>query len=366
MQRILTNKFFLGFIIFLAFIVLFVPTITQTFVTRFALKEAERMLASKVEIDGAQLHLLRGKVIVNGLRVYNPLREEEIYIRVSKIEVGLAYSPLVFSQLLKVKVEIDAPRFIYETDRNGNWILSKKIPMMRRGKKEEEGRLPVFNVEKIAINDGEVEYRDGKVTKEPTVTRLDDIDLDVTNVRLPEEEGELPAEFELSFRINKEADYEMEGRADFLSPKISFETDIKLQDLNIPPFAPYYDSRKMPVRVTRGILAMTSHAVCKNDYLNAPATANIRKLEVEPKGKNILGFPSTSVVEGLKDQDGNMKIDMLITGNIRSPEFHITNQFSQAFSKAFAGELANVGKQVGGTLKEETKSGLDKLKGLFH
>ena len=87
---------------------------------------------------------------------------------------------------------------------------------------------------------------------------------------------------------------------------------------------------------------------------------------MEPKGNNILGFSSQSVVDGLKDQDGNMKIDMVVTGNIRSPQFHITSQFSQAFAKSFAGGLADVGKEFGGTLKEETKSGLEKLKGLFH
>jgi hypothetical protein len=372
MVKWLSNKFVLGFLVFIAFIVFFIPIISQQLVTRIAHREAEKLLASKVEIAHARLHLLEGKIVVSGLKVYNPLREDETYIEADAIELSLAYSPLIFRQLLQIKLVIDDPRLIYETDRSGNWILSKKIPLMRRGKKEEEGRLPVFNVEKIVINDGEVEYRDGKVTKQPTVTKLDNIDLKVTNVRLPTEDEKLPAKFDLEFRINKQAKYHMEGRADFLSPKISFVSDISLRGLSIPPFAPYYDTRKMPVRVTRGILAMKSHAVCEKDYLNAPAAATISDLEVEPKGRNILGLRAQSVVDGLKDQDGNMKMDMLISGNIRSPQFHITTQFSNAFAKAFASGLVDVGKEFGGGLpgvgkdiEEGTKGGLDKLKGLF-
>ena len=92
----------------------------------------------------------------------------------------------------------------------------------------------------------------------------------------------------------------------------------------------------MPVRVTRGSLAMSSKATCKDDYLKAPAHVTISRLRVKPKRAKILGFAATSVVEGLKDKGGRLELDVMISGNIRSPNFHITSSLSRAFTGSFA------------------------------
>ncbi len=342
-----------------AALVIFIPFISRGFLTHFALMYAERVLQMKVRISNAELHVLSGSVLINDMAVYHPTRKDETFIEADSVSMGLKISPIFVGKKPWLRVDIDAPKLVYVTDRRGNWELRDQVPLFRRGKGER--RLPL-NVERITIDDGFIEFRDGKVGK---TTKLSDIEVDVKKVQLPTEKDPLPAKFELSFKIDGTAKYKMKGRADFLSPKISFDSDIKLTGLSLPPFAPYYDKRSMPVRITRGNLAMTSHAKCKDDYLNAPAHMTITSLSIEPKKTAILGFAADRVVDNLKDKHGRLELDAMITGNIRSPNFHITNDLSQAFAGSFAKGLTQGMKDLPGKLEDVGKDIGSKVKGLF-
>lgn len=356
--NILHNKVFQKIIavavICAAACVLFVPTISRAFLTRYALKTAEDVLQMKVKISSAELHLLSGSVRIKDMAVYHPTRKDEAFIEADSVSVGLKLLPVLIGNKPSIVVDIDSPKLLYITDRRGNWELKNEVPLFRRGKGER--RLPV-NVDRIRVDDGFIEFRDGKVGK---TTELSDIDLDVKKVQLATEEDPLPAKFELSFEIDDSADVAMEGRADFLSPKISFDSDIKLKGLPLPPFAPYYDKRSMPVTITRGNMAMTSHAKCDKDYLRAPAHMTLSRLRVKPKRASIMGFAADGVVDSLKDKDGRLELDVMISGNIRSPNFHVTNSLSQAFSGNFAKglvkgtpeKIGDAGRAAGSKLKE--------------
>jgi hypothetical protein len=337
--------------------ILFVPIISRSFLTHYALKLAEHYLQMEVKISSAELHLLSGSLRINDMAVYHPKREGETFIEADSVDVGFGIAPVFIGGKPWLKVEINSPKLVYVTDRRGEWELKNQVPLFRRGKGEK--RFPI-NVERITINDGFVEFRDGKVGK---TTKLSDIDLDVKKVQLPTEKDPLPAKFNLTFKIDKSAKFKMKGRADFLSPKISFDSDIKLSSLPLPPFAPYYDRKSMPVRITRGSVAMTSHARCKDDYLNAPAHMTISGLRVTPKKAAILGFASDRVVNNLKDKHGHLELDTIISGNIKSPRFHITSNLSQAFAKAFTKSLVadvkdmpfkveDVGQGIGSKVKD--------------
>lgn len=339
--------------------VLFVPTISRAFLTHYALKTAEDVLQMEVTISSAELHLLSGSVRVNDLAIYHPTRTDEAFIEVDRVDLDVSVISLFFGEKPSLKVDINSPKLVYVTDKRGNWELKEQVPLFRRGKGEK--RLPL-NVDRITISDGYLEFRDGKVGK---TTELSDIDADVKRVQLPTEGDPLPAKFDMSFKIDDSAKYHMKGRADFLSPKISFDSDITLAGLPMPPFAPYYDRRDMPVRITRGRMAMTSHAKCTKDYLRAPAHVTLTRLNVEPKKKSVRGLAADRVVEGIKSRDGRLELDVMISGNIFSPNFHVASAFSKAFAGGFAKGMAEVAKDVPGKVGEVGKDVGSKIKGLF-
>jgi hypothetical protein len=357
------KKFLLFVVILIAAIILFIPFISRGFLTRMALQKAEELLQTHIELSSASLQLLQGSVVLRGLKIYHPDRKKEKIAEAGRVSLKLNYFPMIFGHLGELILEMDHPKLIYTTTRSGQWELSNRIPLLRKGKGE--ARLTPFNIERITINGGEVEYRDGRVTSPPTVTRLSDIDVRVRRVQLATKEDPLPAKFDAEFDIQKAGRFQMEGRGDFLSPKISFDSEVKLTSLPLPPFAPYYEP-SLPVRIRRGTLAMSSKAKCEKDYLRAPAHATISGLEVEPKGTKIFGFTSDRVVQSLKDKEGNVELDILIAGNIRNPQFHLVGDLSGAFVKGLSqGLMKLTAEEIGKGVKEGVESGLEKLKGLF-
>jgi hypothetical protein len=339
--------------------VLFVPTISRAFLTRYALMTAKDVLQMEVTISSAELHLLSGSVRINDMAIYHPTRKDETFIEVDRVDLGVSIIPLFRGEKPSLKVDINSPELVYATDKQGNWELKEQVPLFRRG--EGEKRLPM-NVDRITISDGHLEFRDGRVGK---TTELSDIDIDVKRVQLPTEGDPLPAKFDMSFKIDGSAKYHMKGQADFLSPKISFDSDISLAGLPLPPFAPYYDRRDMPIRITRGNMAMTSHAKCNKDYLSAPAHMTLSRLNVEPKKGSIKGFAADRVVDGIKSRDGRLELDVMISGNIRNPNFHVANVFSKAFAGGFAKGMAEVARDVPGKVGDVGRDVGSKIKGLF-
>lgn len=362
----MTKKIFLIFLAALGACVLFIPLLSRFFLTRYALREAEDLLQTHIEISSAELQIMEAGVVVKGIKVYHPDRKEERFIEVDRVDLRLRLIPMLFGDLAGVELKMKHPKIVYATTRAGDWELSRRIPLLRSGPGEK--RLPV-NVDEIVIDDGEVDYRDGKVGLN---TKVSDIDVHVTHVRLPVKNDPLPAKFKMSLKINREARLEMKGRADFLSPKISFDAEAQLNGLSLPPYAPYYD-HGLPVRITRGSMGMTSAAKCENDFLHAPAHVVIHGLQVEPKQAKIFGFASDIVVDSLKNRNGNLELDMLISGNIRNPQFHVMTDLTAGFMKEFShGLITAVPNAVGETLKgagqgvkDGASSGLGKLKGLF-
>jgi uncharacterized protein DUF748 len=364
------KKFFkvfaLVFVIFGGAAVLFVPLMSRAFLTHLAEREAESLLQTHVRIASAELRLLQGEIVFQGIEVFHPDRKNEKIVEVGRADIRLKPLPLIFGDLAGLEFEMDQPRLVYATTKSGQWELSHRIPLLMRGTGEK--RLPV-NIDEIAIKNGQVEYRDGKVGM---TTKIYDIDAHVSHVRLPTQKDPLPAKFKMSFDIAKGGSFKMTGRADFLSPKISFDSDASLSGLPLPPYAPYYD-KDLPVRITRGGASMSTKAKCSNDYLNAPTHVVISNLSIEPKQAKIFGFASNTVMDALKDKKGQVELDMLISGDIRNPQFHVmtdlTGKFVEALSHglvmAVPNAIGDVLKGAGGDVKKGTGSALDKLKGLF-
>lgn len=346
--------------------VFFVPLMSRAFLTKIAVREARELLQTEVRIANAELRLLEGRVIAQGIEVFHPDRKKEKIIEVARVGIQIKPWPMLFGGLAHIEFEMDAPKLVYATTSTGQWELSRRIPFLMRG--EGEKRLPV-NIDQITIRNGEVDYRDGKVGM---TTRVKDIDIKVRNVRLPTKGNPLPAAFKMDFDIGGGGDFAMDGRADFLSSKISFEGDANLKGLPLPPYAPYYD-KGLPVRITRGNVSMASKVRCDKDYLRAPTHVVINGLAVQPKQARIFGFASDTVVESLKDKRGQVELDMMISGNIRNPQFHVMTDLTAAFVESFGkGLVMAIPNEIGGALKgagegvkKETKSGLEKLRDIF-
>lgn len=325
---------------------------------RIAQKQAHRLLQTRMEFSRIELGLLKGIVTVHHLKVFHPDRADEILVEVEKLRLSLWRNPFQKIDSPKIAIHMEKPKILFVLNRRGEWELSDRVPMVRRGEREE--RLKPFDVEEVTVSDGELIFRDGRVSRPPTVTSLKDIQLRVEGLSLPTEKNLLPAKFVTSFKIGDSAKAQLEGKGDFLSPKTSLAAKLTVEGLPLPPYAAYYD-HGLPVRILKGSLSFSTHASCERDYLRISGRARVSDLQVELKKKKSFGFVADMAVDSLRNQHGQVELDFLIQGSLSRPQILVLTDFNKAVKAGFSQKVEGVGT----TIKEGTQSGFRKVQDFF-
>jgi hypothetical protein len=328
------------------------------YLTPLILHLSEELLQTRVEFSSVQVNFLEGSVTLKGFNIYHPDRRDEKIAEAKNVTFRLQYFPMLTKNLKQLEIDLDHPKFIFATTRTGDWELSNRIPLLRKG--AGELRLRPFDIESVSVDEGELEFRDGRISAPPMITKLTKIKVRVNHLALPSLQNTLPTFFGAEFLIQNSGKVEIEGKGDFLSPKTSFNSKVRVKGISLPSFAPYYE-HGLPVHVLQGIAAFSSELTCTKDLLNGPTHSTISGLKVELKDKKIFGFAADIAVGSLKDQNGNVALDLLITGNLQNFRILLLTDVNKAVMKGMTGKVEQVGKNIG----HGVKSGFQKLKSVF-
>jgi len=353
MRRII---FFLGLVLLAA--LAFIAYRGQSWLVKFADRKAEEVLAAPVEFSDLSPRFQVGSVTFRRVKIFHPDRKAETIGEVKEVTVRLRSLSELFHRSKAVEVVLHHPRFVFATTRTGDWELAGRIPLILTG--TAQARLAPFNVEKISVKEGEVEFRDGRVSQPPTVTRLSKVEAVLDRFRLPTLTEPLPVQFQARGLLQDSASFDVKGKGDFLSPKISFSADLKMNGLPLPFYAPYYEGT-LPVHVRGGLALLSGHLQCQGDILHGPLHASVLGLVVDLKKNKAFEFAADDAVNSLKDKNGNVPMDFLVTGDLRRPRFVVLTDFEGA-------ALGGVPKALKGTghkISEGTKAGWRKVKGVF-
>jgi hypothetical protein len=368
------KKFLIFAAVFLTIFMVVVPLLSRPYLTRFALQKAQEALGTRIELDSASLQILQGSVVLRGLRIFHPYRKDEKIAEVRRLGVRIEYFPMLQGKTGLVSLELTRPWIVYQINKDGEWDLQRWVDSLTKDtkpKKEKEAKPPLpIVVERIVISNGQVDYRDGHVSSPPTPISISDIDFKITALQLPTPVHPLPSQFKGSFVVNVAAQANFAGRGDFLSPKMSFDGTASLTGLSLLPLAPYYESG-LPMKITQGVLSFSTEASCKNNDLQAPLHLEIHDLQTEPKKMGFLkdtekeiGIPPVGTVNL-----GDLKLDVMVTGDIQDPHFHLASDISKIFVKKLSEQLIQFAPRavegIGDEAGKRVKEGLDKFKGLF-
>lgn len=333
----------------IVFVLLLVPFLSRGYLTQLALKKASEVIGAPVQISHAELDLLRGGIAIHHLKIFNPLRTQEIFTVVDKLSVRFPLIPLLKGEKGRLALSAQEPVVHYRTNSQGNWELKNKF--FGSSKPAGKTELP-FHLASLAVGNGTVYYHDGKVGK---TTTLSSLGLKVKNL----------STFWMETIIDGQGKLRIEGDGDFLAGKISFQINMTLKTLPLVPYEAYYEDPKLPVKIAAGSVSLTGKAKCEKNYLHAPVHAKIHQLEVEPKRNILVGEAADRLLEELKNKEGNLELDFLIEGNLYNPQFHITTNLAQAFGKAVASTLIKEVPQLiekAKVLPEEVRSTIETIK----
>lgn len=344
-------------IIFGSLVVLFLASLVSLFywgrrsVEPYIRQMGDKALQTRWEFANMELNPLNGEVLLHGVKVYHPDRKNETIAQMDEMEIKLKSLSSLLEKIQPIEIKLKHPKILFATNRNGEWELAGRIPLIQRGR--EDKLLAPFDIENILVQDGEVEFRDGR---KGVVIPLSQVKFKAEQWQLPTKKNPLPVEFEASFKIANSTEARAKGHGDFLSRQTSLTADLEIKGLSLPPYAPYYD-HGLPARVVSGLASFSTKARCENDQLHVPVHAEVSGLQIELRKNKGMGFMAESIVEEMKNSRGNVEIDLMISGDIRKPQFVVLSDLEPSMGQGF--------KAAGREVKEGTKSGWRKFKGLF-
>jgi hypothetical protein len=320
-------------------------------VEHYVKDKGEKVLGTRFEFSRLDLYPSLGQVVVHDVRVFHPERKEEVLAEVEEMSVRLSAFTSIFQKDKPITIDLRHPKIHFATVQSGEWELAGRIPLIARG--EGERRLNPFNIDSISVEEGEIEFRDGRVGP---VISLSKVQFKADHWRLPTSQDPLPVHFDGSFFIRNSAQATVKGTGDFLSPQTSLTAELKVKGLVLPPLAPYYEA-PLPVRILSGAASFSTKAQVEKDQLKVPLHAEVSGLKVELKKHKAFDFAADMVVDSMKNSRGNVDLDMMIAGDLRRPKFIILTDMNSP--------IGAVLKQTGREIKEGFKSGWHKFKSIF-
>jgi len=258
----------------------------------------------------------------------------------------------------------------------GPWVTAKKENEEKEkgevsGEKREKRGEPIqFQIDRIRIRKGSVDFEDRKVGDPPAQIKLRDMDFEIRDIGYPLTSVHSPARFYAKVgEKGREGSIDIEGWIDAKS--MDMQTSLKIRRIEVKTFEPYYRKR-VTAEIESGTMDMDSRIAVTERRVDAPGELDLINLHVKEGGGMVLWIPAETLVSLLEKKGHQIKVKFHVKGNVENPQFSLQETFltqvAVAFAQALGMPINVVGEEVlQGTLKGERGlvEGLQSIEGLF-
>lgn len=207
---------------------------------------------------------------------------------------------------------------------------------------------PEISIGRIELADGAVEYFDASIQRPALKIRLEQIDITVNDIHLPDLLGK--SRIKVGGVIKGP---HQDGRVDIAGDVEigSKESDVRtqLRGVDLLALKPYL-IRATETGIKRGSMDLDLHSVVNKGRLHAPGTLALHNLELS--GGSFMGVPQSAVVAMMKSKSGTISIDFSLDGDINDPQFSLNEQLLGQVGNALANllgiSLEGLARGVGG------------------
>lgn len=349
---------FIGTVIILAFLA---QLIVAPYLKDIIVRKAKDVLGVEVSVGNCALSILKGRIVLEDVNVPSPQYKGEYLIKAKELTVDFYLIPLLFKKQVLQVFSLTQPELILHRDKSG----TLQFPQFTKpeGEKQTQKAKSEMLVKRLLIKNGSLKLVDHSVSTPPTVITFSDINCDITN-SLSLAERKVLTHIDANGKIKGEGKFSVDIRGNFLSKPRSFNGDIKIENVSLSKFTPYY-GENLSIIVKSGSLNVDSKISCVKENLDTPVNVRIENVDVEPIGdptQTILFELKTSdVIEFLKDENNSAKFSFNITGDLSKPDFKwgsvIQRALREAMLRAF---IEGVGRFLQKTAKQVGEKILEK------
>ncbi|RUA09395.1 MAG: hypothetical protein DSY38_00665, partial [Fusobacteria bacterium] len=203
--------------------------------------------------------------------------------------------------------------------------------------KEEKIDIPInLDINQFTISNGTFKYLYPKVK-----INMRDINFKVDNFTSSPNKKikvEFSNKFDGSGNISGKTDIILTKNWDFRGKNINLDGEIKLKDINLLAFKELA-KESFPNEIDSGNLSYEGSIKIDNGVFTGKNKITIKNLKLGKKTKVESYIPIKASLELMKQSNGNIVLDIPLSGNLNDPSFHL--------KKVFMDELINILKKVG-------------------
>jgi len=344
---------FIAILALLILIVIKANSIAAFITEQIIIYNIEKRLTVRVRIDKVEADIYQNTVRLEGFRMISSNQISERPLLYCPEGEGRFY----FRQLFKMKTVMDdmlfkKPVLFIERDSEGKW----NIPKRKRYRKPRW----FFIMLKAKAEDGKIIFKDRMITEEELTTELKEISGEATNLS-----GKVPAGIEYNLTGNlHNTPLEAVGIIDSFKEPFDFSLLLKIKDLDLLPFASY-QREITSCKLVRGRMDLETELKCEKNELDCMNRVVFKDLELQPLLSarpsliRVMGMGPATLATVLRDNEGRMKLNIPVKGDITDPDFKVgpalLKALIRAVQKTIIGPFGSAAKLV------FTKEGMSKI-----
>ncbi len=321
-------------VILLLFVILFINInpITSFITEQIIIYQIEKRVTFEVSCKSLKADIFTDRVIIEGVKIISSNQfGEEPFIYIPKIECHLRYKLLLQRKIIIDDVIYHQPEVFLERNEEGKWNFPEK--------KKYKKKYWLFAQPKQVVKGGKITFKDGKISKDPIITELRDIDIEATDFsnRIP-----AGAKYTATGQIvygGMKTPFRMEGSLDSFVRPLNFAFRLQLKDLDLLPFAPY-QREITSCKLVRGRMDLETELKCEKNELDSMNRIVFKDLELQPllgakpSLIKVMGMGPATLATVLRDNQGRVRLNIPVKGDITDPDFKIGSALLKAFIRA--------------------------------
>ncbi len=380
------KKIFVGILIVLALALVFHSFLIGTVVKPQVEQQVSKILGTDVKINVLSVRLWPGSAAVYGLKIKNPSGFSDNYLLdLGSFSVALDVAGLVKEftggatgpkSLVIDQVKVKGLKLLVERialaqgPKSNLEKLTENLDRQDKSEAAAEKTVPTeqtpesakkpldlkIELKEFNFVDGEITVRDSTIGSSGFEYVVDKINVDVKNIFFPAKPAdELVETLDVSARLGKEnpGTVNLQGRSNIMAGG-NIDAKLSVKEVGIADFNAFVTEQ--PFKVVAGKFDLESTIKIFNNQLQSQHQLKLSSMELAGKslGAELLDLPMQTLVSTLSRLPA-IDVPFEVNGNLKNPQFKITQALKTAISNAIQkvlagglGDLTGAAKQLTG------------------
>jgi len=322
--------------------------IILTVTTVLLIKNANRIIKHELDhllgkdFSVQEIRLKWNEVEALGVSYKNP--EGKVVFRADSLSLSTDFAGLLKKDYTISNAVLKNPYLFFETDKKGRL----KMPLPSSREKGEEKPSSAFRIQKIKIENGSLDYLDGKIPGEPVLTELRNIDIESENIVFPLKDN--VSDYRFTARVSgKLSAGTVHSQGKINLKTLDTDSKVEVKDLDVTHFKPYFQ-KKGDVNIKRGFLDLDMDVKILLGKIKAPGRAVLKDLQFESTGgvgAKFLSLPAHAILQFVKNNKDQIDFHFILEGDLNNPKFSIREGLVDRLSLGIAGKLGLPIKKIG-------------------